>query len=212
MADETAPAAAPVVDAAPVAEAPVANLLADNVSAKPVEAAVEKPVEAAKPVVPEVYEYTPPDGMKVEPEALNAFTDKAKELGLSQDQYKTLVDFALSRDAANAAAPGKAWGALQESWRGEVMNDPKLSDGKGLLPDVSQSIARVSQEFGSPELMKALQVTGAGNNPDVVRFFAKIGAAMGDAGSLQFGKPASNTPRGNSFEDVAARLYPNMNN
>lgn len=214
MADEpvtTAPAAEPTP------AAPVANLIAGVAAANPAPAVdpgnPAAPVDPAPavPVVPEKYEYKPPEGIEVSEEGLSSFNAKAKELGLTQDQYKAAVDFALARDAENAKADGATWDALQTQWQGETFNDPAIGDGKKLLPEVSQAISRVNQEFGSPELIRALEITGAGNNPEVVRFFHKIGKALGDAGSLQFGKPAPATPKGNSFEEVAGRLYPNMN-
>jgi hypothetical protein len=207
MADEPVAAAATDTPAPEVAATP--NLVADVAAGAEAPAVVAEPEKPTAPVVPEAYEYVPPDGMKVDPASLEPFNAHAKELGLSQEQYKGLVDFALARDANNAAAPAKAWEALQTQWRGEVMADTSISDGKGLTPEASEAVVRVLSQFGQDgSLKQALAITGAGNNPAIVKAFVAIGKAMGAAGPLGFGKPASTLPKGNDFDSVAARLYP----
>jgi hypothetical protein len=44
------------------------------------------------------------------------------------------------------------------------------------------------QQFGTPELKAALEQTGMGNHPELVRLFAKVGKAMGEDSLVAGGK------------------------
>lgn len=216
MADEPVVAATetPAVDpAAAAVPAPAPNLLNDNPAAaapEPTEAPVTPPApeEPKAPVVPETYEFTAPEGVTVDAAQLEPFNAKAKEFGLTQEQYQGVVNYAIEREAQMSAAPGKAWESVQSQWRDAVLADTSISDGKALTPEASTAVSQMMQRFGTPELKQALYDTGAGNNPAVVKAFVEIGKAMQAGGMLDTGKPLQNTPKGNGLDAIAARMYP----
>ncbi len=159
-----------------------------------------------KPVVPEKYEFKAPDGFTADPETLGSYEGLAKEAGLTQEQFEKVTDFGLKYFQDQLGKQAEAQSARVVGWQNEALSDRDLSDGKKLLPDVMQNTSRVLDNFGGDDLRKALVDTGAGNHPAVIRALNLIGKAMGAADAPDFGKPAAQS-RGNSFEDVANRLF-----
>ena len=60
------------------------------------------------------------------------------------------------------------------------------------------------REVGGPELAKALEETGTGNHPEFIRFFKRVGDAIGEDG-MSFGgasKPGE--------KSLAERMFPDQ--
>lgn len=215
--DPVAPAPAPNAAApAPAADAGPNSILSDArapadpaASSKPPEAQADAP---AAPAIPETYEFTAPEGFDVKPEDVEAYRGVAKEAGLTQDQFNQLAAFHIARAGEIAAAPGKAYEAMQADWRAQVFADPAFAgeDGKSLNPEAQRLATTAIDRFGGDDLRAAFNQTGVGNHPAFVKAFVEMGRSLSLAAKLDLGKPATATPRGNTFADVAGRLYPNM--
>lgn len=82
-----------------------------------------------------------------------------------------------------------------EKWADEIKNDTILG-GDNLERTVNNSKA-VLAKYGSDEFIEILRDTGYGNNPEVVRFLAKLGAEMEDDTMIKPGahgeKPSTRT-------------------
>jgi hypothetical protein len=186
--------------------------------AKPPEGEVkpeDKPAEeAGKPETraPEEYsEFTKPDGLEFDETALADYKAFAKEQDLTQEQAQKLLEFGGERIKAMTEAPYKAWSELQAKWTAEVKADPEVGG-----TNYDKSIAAAAAVFVPGEanpfvktqeeaegLKKAFDVTGAGNNPALVKFFVRLGGLLKEPGSLT-GKP---TVSGKRLED---KMYPTM--
>ncbi len=128
------------------------------------------------PEKPEDYAIKPPEGL---PESIwseasaKEFQGWAHELGLSPKQAQQLAEkyagHALAaRDAIGLTPDGKpAEEALRAEW-GREFDTRK------------QQAQQAVKEFGGPELVEFLQRTGLGNNPAMVRAWAKIGAELSE--------------------------------
>lgn len=159
------------------------------------------------PVAPEKYAFTPPEGFEVDQETLTGYEDLAREAGLSQEQFAKVTEYGLKYFHDQLGKQAEIHSARQTGWRNEALGDNDLSDGKSLLPEVMQNAGRVFDQFGGDDLRKALVETGAGNHPSVIRALNQIGKALGAANAPDVGKPAPDTKRGNTFEDMADRIY-----
>jgi hypothetical protein len=155
-----------------------------------------KPV-AAEPVLAEALKL--PEGLIVEPDQMTAF------LGLVNDEAKTpleraqaLIDLQASAAKQASEKASQAWEKTQTEWIDQVKNDseigPKLDEKLG-------EISKLVDKYGSPELVAALTMTGAGNNLAVVRFFSKI------ADVLKEGTPISGQPTSTAERTLAQILY-----
>lgn len=202
--------AAPVAEAPSVAEAltPPEQLLSDSPveevkqeEAKPEDAKPEEKEEAA-PI--EYEEFTLPEGVQLEAEKLDKFKEVAASLGLQQEGAQQLVDMYASEIKELAEAPYKAWFELQKTWQNEIKSDPEIG-GANLERNLAQTKAGLNAVLGqdAAKFYEALNMTGAGNNPAIVKAMIKLAAQHSPASPVR-GNPASVS------KSPGATLYPSQ--
>jgi len=151
---------------------------------------------------PETYEdFTLPDGVEVDTKALEGFIPVAKQLNLTQTEAQALIDYEAKRVEEFTSSQENSWDEMIKEWRTATPSDKEIGG-----PAFDQSLANAKKfinAYGTDELVEALNSTGMGNHPEVIRAFARAGKAMGED-NLAIGG-VSNTPR--SPEDI---LYPNQ--
>ena len=151
---------------------------------------------------PETYEdFTLPNGVEVDAKALEGFIPVAKQLNLTQTEAQALIDYESKRVEEFTSAQETSWNEMQTEWRTATQSDKEIGG-----PAFDQSLANAKKflgAYGTNELIEALDATGMGNHPELIRAFARAGKAMGED-NLSIGG-VSNTPR--SPEDI---LYPNQ--
>ena len=171
---------------------------------------------ATKPEVPETYVYTPPEGAELTDEiktALASFDGKARELGLTQDQYQALVDFEVERGGDALAAQDRAYAERVEGWADAVRTDKELGGTQSEVAEKLSISKRALDHFATPELRSLVSFPseqnphglGLGNHPEFVRLMYRIGQQLGDSKLVEgeTGQPAS--------QDAALRkMYPTM--
>lgn len=154
---------------------------------------------------PEKYEFKVPEGVALDEALVGEFTPIAKELGLDNDSAQKLVDLYTKTRAADTQKLYDAWAQTHEKWVGDAKADKEFG---GANFDASIAIAKKAMTAavlgGGEKLVEALNVTGAGNHPEVIRFFYKVGKLMSDD-KFDTGKSQSGAPA-----DKAAALYPSM--
>lgn len=142
-----------------------------------------------------------PEGMTVD----TALLDKAKaafaDKGLSPEQAQAMVDF-YAKDVAGALkeageAPYKLWADTQQKWIDTVHSDPelggdKLQGSRAAAARFIDSVSKTPEE--SKALRAALTFTGATNNPEIFRAFARAGALLSE-GRFVAGKGAAPAPK-----------------
>lgn len=155
--------------------------------------------DAAKPEVPENYEFKMPEGVAVDKDAADEFTAIAKELKLSQEDAQKVADVGAKMAQRQIEAHTK----LVESWVEQVKTDKDIGGDK--LAENLAVARKAMEEFGTPELKDVLNSTGFGNHPAVVKAFYKIGLAISQDGFVK-----GSAPRG-AEADIAKRMFPTMN-
>ena len=181
---------------------------------KPEEKGEQKP-EDKKPEAkaPEEYaEFTVPEGTKLDEQTATEFKGLAKELDLTQEQAQKLLDFGGGKLRTQIEAPYKLWAKTQADWQAEVKADPDIGGTKfeQSIKDAAQvfvpgeSNPFVKSEAEAKSLREALNMTGAGNNPAIVKFFVKIGTLLKEPG------PLSGGPVKDSRDTLLAKMYPTM--
>jgi len=148
---------------------------------QPAEGDGDKPDEKA---APESYEFTAPEGVTLDPAAVEEFTPIAKELKLSQEQAQKLVGVVAGisqRQAEQHAAQVAEW-AKQVTTDKEIGGD-KWAENRAL-------VARARDQFASPELLTLMDSTGLGNHPAVIKHFVNLGKAIADDGHVTGGAPS----------------------
>ena len=160
------------------------------------------------PVIPDKYEFTPPEGGSVDPAAVEAFSPIAKDAGLTQEQFAKVFAYGQQVMAQAGEANALQYAEMQKQWSGQLKTDGIVDQSGQLTAENKQLAFSAIDRFGGDDLKQALNMTGAGNHPAIVKAFLEIGKAMQGAGPLVSGKPLPSTPRGNDIDSIAARLYP----
>jgi hypothetical protein len=211
MADDTNAAQGPTDTAAPSAVQPVTSLLTtpqadDAVTDPPADpgaatmAAPEAKTDPANPEgdkpegdeadkdkpqgAPEKYEFTAPEGVTLDAEAVAEFEPVAKELNLSNEQAQKLVEL----QTKLVHKQQEAWDRQVETWVTEINADKEIG-GQAVKQSITHA-QRALTQFGTPELKAALDATKMGNHPELVRVFARIGKAMAEDTFVPADKPA----------------------
>lgn len=157
----------------------------------------------AKDGAPEKYEdFKMPEGVEVDKAALEKFTPLAKELNLSQDNAQKLVDFYAKAQQEMRQQHMTAWNDTIVGWQ-KAVNGDKEYGGAQLKENLAHA-ARFRDQFGTPELTKALNELKIGDHPEMVRLFVRAGKAMADD-SFRAGR----TPGNGGEQSRAEILYPN---
>ena len=206
MANETTATeqATPESVAAPVIAPAAAALPADGATPAAATAGTPGDVKPAEAPVgaPEAYQdFTVPSGYGIDDTLKTDFTGLAKELNLTQEQAQKLVNLGGKLSEKQAAANMEAFSKLREEWVGEIKND---KDYGGDQLDVTLERAnRALRTFGSPKLVGLLQESGYGDNPELIKMFAKIDKATGE--DISVSGDSHNTGGQKSDADL---LYP----
>lgn len=198
------PEAAPAPAAAPEAVDPPSAVRDSLLGGEP-KPAEPKPAEAA-PAEFKIEDVKLPEGLTI-PEALAPkLTEVAKETGLTAAQLSALAPLheQIVKEVADQSV--KTYQETNDKWIAEVKADPKIGGDK--LEGTLQSISKVLDQYGTPELRTALAYTGAGNHPEVIRFMAKIATQLNEGGPTRAGSPTGDS--GKPAGKGAQALYPNL--
>ena len=139
----------------------------------------------APPETADGYEFKKPEGFMASDDELARFKSKAFESGLNQKQFGELMEFnATSQKEAFeklnqtiAAKQQEGEKALKTEWGAEY--DKKLESAKSVLNH---------EKVADPEFKKFLEDTRLGDNPQIIKFFAKMSELISEDA---FNKPGT---------------------
>jgi len=162
--------------------------------------------------VPEKYTFEPPEGLDLDDETkgkIEAFAEQAKEMGLSQKQYQSLIEYDLNRAQQLNEAAVESWNGRVEDWRKSAKTDKEIG-GEKFAENLKVAESAIKQ-FGDADLRALLKSPSPenpnglaiGNHPAVLRFLNRVGKAIADPKLLQ-GDAAPQT------EGTLKRMYPSM--
>jgi hypothetical protein len=150
---------------------------------------------------PEKYEFTVPEGMELDQEALAQFDPIARELNLTNEQAQKLADIYAQRMTATVQNQTKQWNDTLATWVTDMKSDREIG-GEQFDTSVRHAQSAITK-FGTPELKSALDTYGMGNHPELVRVFARIGKAMAED---TFVRPDNSGAQ----NDPAKKMFPGM--
>lgn len=153
------------------------------------------------PFKAEEIKFSSPD-ISVDPKAAETFVGLVNKFGIPRDAVAELVALQEQTMKAASEANSALWNGMQDTWRQEVAADPVIGGTK--QQETLGAISKLVDQFGTPELRQAFDLTGAGNNPHVIRFLAKVAKELGEPGRVISGAPS--VPE----KSLAERLFPNQ--
>ena len=119
-----------------------------------------------QPVVPEQYEFKPPEGVEFDEATIGVYAEAAREAGLSQEA----ADIVLNKIAPHLAQQQAARLAeARNDWAQQSRADAEFGGEK---LDENLAVAKKAVEaFATPELKTLLEQSGLGNHPEIIRLF-----------------------------------------
>lgn len=153
-----------------------------------------------EPKVPEKYEFTLPEDSKIDSAAVEAFSEFAKDAGLTQEAAQSLMN---KLAPAMQARQVQAVETAKTQWAGEAKADKEYG-GDSFAENLSVA-KKAIDAFGTPELRTLLNESGLGNHPEIIRAFYRAGKTISED---RFVPSGSGVNAGT--KDPAKSLYPNQ--
>ena len=138
----------------------------------------QQPIVEDAPAQPAYGEFKLPEGVTVDADSLKPATELFAETGLNQDQAQKFIDLAMARETAAAHKSVQAFVDLQNQWVSEIKADPDI--GGDRLKTSLASANRAIDRLNVPGLREALNFTGAGNHPAIVKAFVRLGQMIAE--------------------------------
>ena len=159
---------------------------------------------------PESYtDFTLPENMEVNAAVMDEFKGMAKEANLPQETAQKFVETGakLVQDAVQnfALSQVEAYAKKVDTWHESRAKDPEIGGTDEKQNEVLSSASKVVRSLGGESLLKALDETGAGNHPEIIRAFYRIRELVGEDGKLIQGNLGGGEPK-----SAAQALYPNL--
>lgn len=129
----------------------------------------DKPVEIK-------YDLKLKDGSLLDTKAPERIAEFAKKHGLSQEAAEAVLDGQHEAVRGYKQTQESQFNDMKARWVDEVTNDKEIG-GEAFAQNVEVA-KRALDRFATPDFKKALESTGFGNHPELVRIFYRIGKAM----------------------------------
>lgn len=154
---------------------------------------------------PEKFEF--PTDLNKEHETFKQFVDYAKEMGLTKVNAEKLVGIHAAAVKSTSEAIFKQWTDQQAAWAEEIKKDTEI----GNTTQVRQTFAAIADNptLSDPKFKEALDFTGAGNHPAIVRTLYRWAKALSEGASIA-GDPAKRDAQGQVTAapvNAAAAMY-----
>jgi hypothetical protein len=141
-----------------------------------------------------------PDGSVLDPGAVERIAAYAKERGLSQEQAQELLNREHGAVAAYVEGQKQVLNSARTSWLEEVKSDKEIGGEK--YNEAIELSRRLISDFGSEALKQALNETGLGNHPELIRFVYRLAKTRADDKIV---RPSAGAGQRKSMEQV---FYP----
>lgn len=143
-----------------------------------------------------------PEGMVIDETVTKPFVELINKYGISREASAELVNLQASVMKTASEKGSADWNTLQETWKAQITADTSIG-GEKLAPALGL-ISKAIDKFGSPETRLAFDLTGAGNNPDIIKFMHKMASNFSEGTFAPAGVPAAKPV------DAASIMFPNQ--
>ena len=163
-----------------------------------------------RPEAPDAYKVELPDDLpdpvraQFSDENIASFYQTAHQLGLTQAQVEGLAKW----QAENTAGQYQALEQNAQQTLEEAERTMRQEFGRGYDQNI-RAAQRAIEDYGGEELAQILDQSGLGNNPVVIKAFAKIGKAMTSDKDLLGSNERSEGMTPDEAKSEAARLMAN---
>lgn len=139
------------------------------------------------------------EGSDIDPAFIDSYSGLAKKYGMNQENATALL-----KDASEILNRMDEDNVTRQTndWVNQSQNDKEFG---GAALNANLSIAKKALDtYGTPEIKQFLETTGLGNNPEMIRFFYRVGKTLTEDGTVT-GQVGSKGIR--TFDDAAQKLF-----
>lgn len=162
--------------------------------------------------VPDQYTFDAPEGVELDEARLEAFKEKAREMGFSQKQFQQILEYDLERSQAAQQDAVDAWNNRVNGWREAAQADKEFG-GEAYADNVKIAKSAIDK-FADAELKALLKSPSEdnpeglaiGNHPAMLRFLHRVGKMLADPDLIL----GDDVQKGDETEAKLRRLYPSM--
>lgn len=147
---------------------------------------------------PEPYTLSAPEGYPISEKELADFNRHCLEVGMTREQAEKSLEML----HANFRSMQEQFEAQRRDWVKEIRSDREFG-GEHFSASVADAKKALAQFDTDGSVRTMLDATGYGDNPAVIRLFARIGRALGEDRMIG-GRSGKET------RPLEERLYPNM--
>lgn len=131
-----------------------------------------------------------PEGLAAESPLYSEFKAAAAEHKIAPEAAQALIDKVFpgiyARIAELQSEPVRLATERLAEWSNSVMQDPEIGGAK--LAGVKATVASAMAQFGNPdEIKSALNETGAGSNPVLIKWFNRMASALSEGTPVKSG-------------------------
>lgn len=155
--------------------------------------------QTEKSGAPDKYEFQAPEGQTFDNAVLDAYSEVARELNLSQDDAQKLLDKVAP---VMQARQQEQIEAVRNEWS-ELSKTDKEFGGENLNANLAVA-KKALDAFASPELKTLLNEAGLGNHPEIIRFMYRAGKNISEDRIVTGQQPTG------SDKSLADKLYSNQ--
>ena len=128
---------------------------------------------------PKDYEaFKVPEGVSLSKDMLSEFSSMAKDAKLSQEDAQKFINLASKSNMSVVQNQDKVFKDLVAGWKSEIQDDKDFGGSK--YKDTLTGANRVLNKYGTRSLIKVLSSSGIGNNPELIKMFARLDRAMSE--------------------------------
>lgn len=197
----------PAAPAAPIPAAPAepdqaaATILVDGATSQPQTDPAAKPPADGAPVEVK-YDLKLPEGSTLKPTRVDEIVAEAKANGFSSETAQALLERESEAHSEWVQSQQTEAKAKVQEWFKAAESDPEIGGAK--FQENAALAKKVIDVFGSDSLKQALNQSGLGNHPELLRIFTKIGKQMAPDQLVMPGNAPAPT------KTQAEIMYPNM--
>jgi len=162
----------------------------------------EKKPDEGEPEVPEEYQF--PEGVELTDEQKKEYSELFKKYKAPQEAVNEVFNRMKEFGEQVREASMNAWYDQVKKW-GDAAEKDKEYGGDNFEQNLRSVISPTLDRFGTPELVDALDKTGFGNYPELLRFIYRVGKEIGIEGDFVKGGQG-----GEEEQSLAYTLYPTM--
>ena len=173
-----------------------------------------KPADKPAEGPPEKYEFKAPEGFELDEKLIEKASTLFKKQGLTQAQADEIVGLYTEKAKEASEEPYRKFEEIRTGWRNEVLSDPTMGDGTELKAEVKATLGRAIDSMGptaAAAFREAMELTGAADNPAVIRGLLALGKVVTEGRPVQGAGPAKTGQQAPGKAVSAAQaLFPNL--